>query len=296
MSDPSGTPEAASLPPQVPPARAHGRIHRAWWVALVILAGLAAAAGFRSSTGVMFMPLEHEFGWERTATSGAVTLNLVVYGLTAPFAAALMERYGIRRVVTLSLAMIAAGSLLTTVMTSIWQLWVLWGLLIGVGTGSMALVLANIVANRWFVAKRGLVTGMFGAANATGQLIFLPGIAALVQEAGWRWASVVIGGAALLLVPLVLAVVADHPRDVGWEPYGADPSSREPATVAHKLGVSPARLALSTLAEAARARSGCCSPRSGCAAGPRTDWWERTSSPPRTITGCRRPRPRACSR
>src|SRR6476620_6953632 len=106
------------------PARI-ARVHRAWYVAAVTLGALVAAAAFRSSTGAMFEPLEHEFGWSRTTTSGAVTLNLVVYGLTAPFAAALMERFGVKRVVTAALVLVAVGSGLTTVMTSAWQLWAL---------------------------------------------------------------------------------------------------------------------------------------------------------------------------
>ena len=137
---------------------------RAWWVAGATMAALVAAAGFRSSTGALLEPLEQEFGWSRGMTSGAVTLNLVIYGLTAPFAAALMERFGVRRVAAVALAMVALGSGLTLVMTSAWQLWFLWGVPVGVGTGAMALVFGAIVANRWFVRHRGLVTGLFSAA------------------------------------------------------------------------------------------------------------------------------------
>jgi sugar phosphate permease len=199
-------------------------------VTLVVLGALVAAAGFRSSTGALLEPLESEFGWSRATTSGAVTANLVVYGLTAPFAAALMERFGIRRVVTLALLLVAVGSGLTTVMTAPWQLWLLWGLAVGVGTGAMALVLGAVVANRWFVeSRRGLVTGVFSAAGAAGQLVFLPGIAALATGPGWRWAALVVSVAALLLVPLVLFVVRDHPADIGLLPYGAAPGETVPA-------------------------------------------------------------------
>ena len=181
------------------------RVHRAWWVTAVVLAALVAAAGFRSSTGALLEPLEGEFGWSRATTSGAVTANLVVYGLTAPFAAALMERFGIRRVVTGALLLVAVGSGLTVVMTAAWQLWVLWGLAVGIGTGAMALVLGAVVANRWFVeSRRGLVTGVFSAAGAAGQLVFLPGIAALATGPGWRWAA---GMKWVPMRPLV-----DHPQ------------------------------------------------------------------------------------
>ncbi|TQJ51665.1 MFS transporter [Phycicoccus sp. SLBN-51] len=237
------------------------RIHRAWWVALVVLGALVAAAGFRSSTGALLEPLESEFGWSRATTSGAVSANLVIYGLTAPFAAALMERFGIRRVVSAALLLVALGSGLTLVMTQAWQLWLLWGLAVGMGTGAMALVLGAVVANRWFAeSRRGLVTGIFGAANATGQLIFLPGVAALAMGPGWRYAALVTTVAAVLLVPVVLLVVADHPRDVGTHPLGTPSADlngmgegeAQIAPAASTLDgapTSPARLAVQTLRE-----------------------------------------------
>ena len=233
-------------------------MHRAWWVAAVILGALVAAAGFRSSTGALLEPLEAEFGWSRATTSGAVTANLVIYGLTAPFAAALMERFGLRRVVTLALVLVAVGSGLTTVMTAPWQLWLLWGVFVGVGAGAMALVLGAVVANRWFVeSRRGLVTGIFSAAGAAGQLVFLPGIAALAAGPGWRYAALVVTGAALLLVPLVTFVVRDRPADLGLRPVGAQPGDvlDEPATRHTGSQVGPATLAVRTLRESTRSRT-----------------------------------------
>jgi MFS family permease len=187
---------------------------RPWWVAAATMAALVAAAGFRSSTGALLEPLEHEFGWSRATTSGAVSLNLVIYGLTAPFAAALMERLGVRRVVALALGLVAAGAALTLVMTSAWQLWFLWGVPIGLGTGAMALVFGAIVANRWFVRHRGLVTGLFSAASSTGQLIFLPAIAQLAHGPGWRWAAGLVAAFALLLVPGAATVALTTLRDI----------------------------------------------------------------------------------
>lgn len=204
------------------------RIHRAWIVAAVTMGALVAGSSFRSSTGVLLEPLEHEFGWARAATSGAVTANLVLYGLTAPFAAAIMERWGIRRVISGALLLVGLGSALTTVMTSIWQLWLLWGVAIGVGTGSMALVFGAIVANRWFATHRGLVTGVFSAANAAGQLVFLPLIAAAATGPGWRYAAGTVAVLALLLVPAVWLILRDHPEDVGTTPYGAPTTAPRP--------------------------------------------------------------------
>lgn len=245
-----------SSPPRL--ARSHatrGRLHRAWWVVLVVVGALICAAGFRSSTGALIEPLEREFGWSRTITSGAVTVNLVLYGLTAPFAAALMDRFGIRRVLAAALLLVAAGSGLTIVMTDPWQLWLLWGVCVGVGTGAMALVLGSIVANRWFVTRRGLVTGIFSAASSTGQLVFLPAVAVLATGPSWRWAALVVTGVALALVPVIALVVRDHPADLGLAPYGApgpDPALASGAPAATSVPVAdavvpPARRAVQVL-------------------------------------------------
>jgi MFS family permease len=223
---------------------------RAWWVAAATMAALVAAAGFRSSTGALLEPLENEFGWSRGTTSGAVSLNLVLYGLTAPFAAALMERFGVRRMVAIALALVSLGAGLTLVMTQAWQLWFLWGVPVGMGTGAMALVFGAIVANRWFHRHRGVVTGLFSAASSTGQLIFLPLIAHLAHGPGWRWAAGVVALFSLLLVPVVLGVLRDRPSDVGEVPYGAPASYVEPP-VDH-AGPGAGRVALDVLREASR--------------------------------------------
>jgi MFS family permease len=233
-------------------ARTRG-IHRAWWVAGVTMLALVAAAGFRSSTGALLVPLEDEFGWSRATTSGAVSLNLVVFGLVAPFAAALMDRFGLRRVVVVARVLVALGSGLTVFMTSPWQLWLLWGFAVGVGTGSLALVFGAIVANRWFVRHRGLVVGLFSAASSTGQLVFLPAIAGLAAGPGWRFAASLVAGFALLLVPVVWLVLRDSPEQAGTTPYGATEPVAAPAPDPGRPG--PARVAISTLRDSARSRT-----------------------------------------
>ncbi len=230
------------------------RVHRAWWVAAATMAALVAAAGFRSSTGALLVPLEEEFGWSRTTTSGAVSLNLIVYGLTAPFAAALMERFGVRRVVAAALVLVSLGSGLTLLMTSPWQLWLLWGFAVGVGTGSLALVFGAIVANRWFVRHRGVVVGVFSAASSTGQLVFLPAIAALAEGPGWRFAAALVAGFALLLVPVVWLLLRDSPADAGTTAYGAELGTPVPAPALPQSGGAAAQ-ALRTLRESSRSRT-----------------------------------------
>ena len=228
------------------------------------MAALVAAAGFRSSTGALLEPLEAEFGWSRATTSGAVSLNLVIYGLTAPFAAALMERFGVRRVVAAALLLVALGSGLTLVMTSPWQLWLLWGFAVGVGTGSLALVFGAIVANRWFVRHRGVVVGVFSAASSTGQLVFLPAIAQLADGPGWRWAA-----------GLVASSPCCSSRSSGGDArQPATPGPRRTARPTLRRGagragtVAAARLAIRMLGRAGAAGpSGACSCPSGSVGG-----------------------------
>ncbi len=206
------------------------KFHYGWIVAAVTFLSLLTAAGMRSTPGVLIVPLEHEFGWNTATISLAVSINLFIYGLSGPFAAALMERFGIRRIMVLALLIVAVAASLTTIMRAPWQLDLLWGVMVGLATGSLASVLAAIVANRWFVKRRGLVMGLLTASNATGQLVFLPILASLAVTAGWRAAALVTAGAALVVAPLVAILMRDRPRDVGLQPYGAEPGSQDVVT------------------------------------------------------------------
>ncbi|MEY9992173.1 MFS family permease [Streptomyces sp. V4I8] len=223
------------------------RIHRAWFVAAVAFVTILGAAAFRSLPGLLIDPLHEEFGWSRGTIGAAVSINLALYGLTAPFAAALMDRFGIRRVVAFALILIALGSGLTVWMTAAWQLLLCWGLLVGLGTGSMALAFAATVTNRWFTERRGLVTGILTAASASGQLIFLPLMALMVDGGNWRPAAVTVSLAALAVVPFVLLLLRDHPADVALKPYGAKEFVAKPAPV-----TGAARRAVTVLLKAAR--------------------------------------------
>lgn len=207
------------------------RLHRAWFVAAVTFVTIIGAAAFRSLPGLLIDPLHDEFGWSRGTIGAAVSVNLALYGLTAPFAAALMDRFGIRKVVAVALTVIAAGAGLTVFMDSAWQLMLCWGLLVGLGSGSMALAFAATVTNRWFTERRGLVTGILTAASASGQLIFLPLLSWLVEHHGWRPAAVTVALAALAVVPFVWLLLRDHPADVGLAPYGSEVYVAKPAPV-----------------------------------------------------------------
>ena len=168
------------------------RVHYAWVVAAVTFVVLLSTAGIRATPGLLMVPLEAEFGWSRAAISGAVAINIALFGLLGPFAASLMDRWGLRRIVLAALALLTVSVAATTLMRTEWQLTLLWGVLVGTGTGVTSMVLAAVVATRWFDARRGLVLGMLSAANATGQLVFLPLLARLVEQRGWRAATLLV--------------------------------------------------------------------------------------------------------
>jgi predicted MFS family arabinose efflux permease len=204
------------------------KIHPAWIIAGVTFFTLFATAGFRSAPSVLILPLEEDLGWRRDVISAAVAINVLFYGFTAPFAAALMERFTVRKVVMAALFTVGTGALGTIWMTKSWHFMLLWGVVVGIGTGSMALVFAATIANRWFVKKRGLVVGVLTAAAASGQLVFLPGLSRLAVDPGWRTSSLVIALAAYVMVPLIYFFLKESPQSIGTTPYGAEKDWQPP--------------------------------------------------------------------
>ena len=227
------------------------KIHPAWIVAAITFGTLFASAGFRSAPSVLILPLEEEFGWRRDVISAAIAINVLLFGLTAPFAAALMDRFTIRKVVMSALSVISLGALLTIWMNQSWHLLLLWGVVVGIGTGSMALVFAATIANRWFIKKRGLVIGVLTAAGASGQLVFLPTLANLAQDPGWRASSLIISIAAFLMVPLIYFFLKEDPQSINTTPYGAESDWQPPML---EKG-NAAKVALDALRDASKVRN-----------------------------------------
>jgi MFS family permease len=234
--------------PSPPPRRR--TVHPAWIVAAVTFVTMLGAAAFRSVPSVLMDPLHTEFGWSHATVGAAMSINMTLFGVMSPFAAALMDRFGIRPVVCVALVLVSAGSGLTVFMTQSWQLLLFWGVFVGVGTGSMSMAFVATVSTRWFVARRGLVSGILTAANATGQLIFLPLVATLTDHHGWRVAAVVVAIASIAVVPLVLLFLRDHPHDLGIRAYGATDADPGPAR-SQRVG-SSAAVAVNALFVAAR--------------------------------------------
>ncbi|MCQ9180967.1 MFS transporter [Streptomyces sp. IBSBF 2953] len=204
---------------------------RAWWVATVAGVAIVVAGAFSTMPGILQDPLRQEFHWSRGSISLAASVNMVLYGLTAPYAAALMDRFGIRRVVVAALGTVAAGAVLTTVMSAAWQFTLFWGFLVGLGTGSLSMTLGTTVTNRWFTARRGLVTGILSSGSVLGQMVFLPALSWTIARYDWRPALISLALAALAVVPLVCLVLRDHPADLGRRPYGSTAFVPRPAPV-----------------------------------------------------------------
>jgi len=197
------------------------KLHYAWVVLGVTFICLLVSAATRATPSILIVPLEHEFGWSRATISVAISVNILLYGLIGPFAAGLINRFGPRRVMPVAALILGIGTLATITIRQPWQLLALWGVLVGCGTGLLALVLGATVVQRWFDAQRGLALGLLTASAATGQLVFLPLLAMVVVDHGWRAAVVAMASATLLMAPLSWVYMRDRPRDKGLRPLGA---------------------------------------------------------------------------
>lgn len=219
-------------------------IHYGWVVVATTFLVMLATAGAMGAAGILIDPLQKEFGWTNAQISTALSLRLVLFGLMGPFAAAFMTYFGVRQVVTVALLMIATGVALSLFVTQVWHLLIVWGIVVGLGTGMTALVLGAIVATRWFEQKRGIVVGLLTASMATGQLIFLPILAAVSEKIGWRPALCIVVGALLVALVVLRLFMRDKPADVGLVAYGSNaplPSAEAPRQGLGTMLLSPLR-------------------------------------------------------
>ena len=225
------------------------RFHFAWIIAALVFVSLLVAAGTRSSPSVFIVPLEEAFGWSRATISFAIAINILLYGLMGPFAAGLMQKFGVRRCMMVAAAAMSAAVASSTLVTQPWHLVLTWGLFIGIGTGTISLVLGVTIVNRWFVTNRGLVMGLLTASTATGQLAFLPLLAWIITLSNWQTSALIVAAAAALLVPLVAFLLPERPADVGLNAYGATGQEAPPPAIAN-----PFRHTLQVLARGSRHR------------------------------------------
>lgn len=198
------------------------RWHYSWIVLAVTFVAIIVAGIIRSASGVFIEPFEQEFGWGRPSISLAFAVSLFLYGFSGPFMAAFVEKFGLKRMMLGSMALLTLGLACTYVMQTEWQLILIWGVMIGIGSGLFLTVLSTQVANRWFVKRRGLAVGILTAATATGQLVLLPVLASLVSKHSWEAAVFLIFVLGLLMLVIIALFMRNYPRDVGIGPYGQD--------------------------------------------------------------------------
>ena len=226
-------------------------IHYAWISIAVVFLVMLITAGMRSTPSVMMQAMEHDLGWSRATISGALSINLALFGLTGPFAAAAMQRFGIRPTVLTALVVLALAIGASSWMTAKWQMLLIWGVIVGLGTGVTAMTLGATVVSRWFSARRGLAMGLLTASSATGQLLFLPILAAVVEHHGWRPVVLIVAAAAALVWVPVALLLPEHPEKIGARRFGEAPDA--PATQ-HATAGNPIVVAFNALKEAAKVR------------------------------------------
>jgi MFS family permease len=205
--------------------------HYALVVVAVVFFALLAAAGVRSTPGVLLVPWAVGFHWSRSVISFAAAVGIFLFGLTGPFAAAAMQRFGVRKVVMAALALMSLSAIASLWMTAPWQLILSWGVVSGIGSGCVANVLSATIVNRWFVTNRGLVMGLLAASTSTGTLIFFPALSAIQEWGGWKPVVMVVAAVLALLIPFVFWLLPEWPQDVGRQPFGADADHPLPARV-----------------------------------------------------------------
>ncbi|HXF35123.1 MAG TPA: MFS transporter [Candidatus Acidoferrales bacterium] len=224
--------------------------HYAWVIAALTFLVLIVVAGVRSASGVLFVPLENEMGWSAATISAAVAVNVTLYGAMGPFAAALMQRIGLRWTILLALALIAASTAASSLISTPLGLVLTWGLGLGLGVGTVSMVLATVVATRWFVSRRGVVLGALTGGTATGQLVFLPLLAFIATKFGWRPVGLVVALCALVVAIPIAFFMRDQPEDLGLQPLGATKDTPRPPS---RTG-NPLRNAFAVLGRASRTR------------------------------------------
>lgn len=227
------------------------KIHYSWFILAIAFFAIIIAGIIRSSSGIFIDPFEDEFGWGRPTISFAFAICLFLYGLAGPFMAAFVEIFGLKRMMIASMGLLVTGLGLTFVMQEEWQLILIWGVMIGVGSSLFLTVLSAQVANRWFVKNRGLAVGILTAATATGQLVLLPVLAIFIQEYSWRAAILLIFVLGAVILTFILLFMRNYPKDIGLAPYGSDQMVEPDELV---KGRNPFKMALGSLAEGLRVR------------------------------------------
>jgi MFS family permease len=215
-----------------------GRMHYAWIVLVVVFCAMLAGVGVRAAPGVMILPLQRAFGWDVSTISGAVSVNIILLGVLGPFLTGLVDVVGLKRTIIGCMALLAIATGLSIFMTAPWQLFLTWGLLVGIGSGAGAVGIAAAVANRWFTERNGLAMGLLSAANAAGQLIFLPLLAMLAESYGWQAVAGAVTLTIAAMLPLLMILLPESPAEIGLGPYGSVAAPRSPVRAGNPFTVA----------------------------------------------------------
>lgn len=227
------------------------RIHYSWVILSITFFSIIVAGIVRSSSGVFIVPFETEFGWDRSIISLAFAVSLLLYGLSGPFMAALIEVLGLKKMMVLAMTTLLAGVSLTYFMEQPWQLILIWGIIIGLGSGLFLTVLSPYVANRWFEKRRGLAVGILTASTATGQLILLPVLAFIIENHSWRLAIALILILSIILLLIILLFMKNSPKEIGILPYGLEDEVQEKQPIQKE---NPIVMAFQSLFKAVRVK------------------------------------------
>ncbi|PLT33423.1 MFS transporter [Bacillus sp. V5-8f] len=227
------------------------RIHYGWVILGITFFSIIVAGIIRSSSGVFLVPFEEEFGWDRAFISLSFAISLVIYGFSGPFIAAMFENVGVKKMMLLAMSVLMLGIGFTFFMEYSWQLILIWGIIFGLGSSVFLTVLSTYVANRWFEKRRGLVIGILTASTATGQLIFLPVLASIIEKSSWRWAMGLILALSIVMIPLILVFMKNHPKEIGLTRYGQMSAETEAAAFQKK---NPIHNAFTVLKEAVKVK------------------------------------------
>ncbi len=193
-----------------------------WIIVGIAIIGMTLAYGTRHSFSVFFPAILNEFGWSRGSTALMLSLNILVYGLTAPFAGFLVDHWKPRRVLLIGVVILSFTTASCAFATELWHFYILFGLLVPIGIALSGWpVLAPTIAN-WFTKKRGLALGI-GGMGAGMSYVFSLFVEFVISQVGWHYAYIVIGALALvILIPLHMLLYHYRPQDKGLQPYGGD--------------------------------------------------------------------------
>ncbi|MFJ8262535.1 MFS transporter [Rummeliibacillus sp. NPDC094406] len=230
------------------------KIHYSWIILVITFFSIIVAGIIRSSSGVFIEPFETEFNWSRPVISFAFAIGLFLYGFSGPFMAAFVERFGLKNVMLASMLLLSFGLGLTFVMTQEWQLVLIWGVIIGIGSSLFLTVLSTQIANRWFVKHRGLAVGILTAATATGQLILLPVLATLIENYSWHHAIALIFGLSIIMLILIFLFMKDFPKQIGTTALGL--TGQEPSTFSTEKSIeNPFKIVWDSLIEGCKSKA-----------------------------------------